>query len=183
MSRAFVSESDSQFEDQDVPELKNPLPPGARNYMTPEGAGQLKDELQTLGEERSKIASRVSRRVGHSSAQDKAELGRDRHRLRELERKIEYLTEMIARLEVIDPRQQNSERVVFGATVTVRVLPEDRMRIYQIVGVEESNPTAGKVSWVSPIAKGMLSKRVGDVVTLHLPDRETSLEILKIEYC
>ena len=107
--------------DDDVPETKDPLPPGVKNYMTPEGAGRLRKELAGLVNG---------------------------------ERRIEYLERMLDRLEVVDPDAQDPSRALFGATVSVR----DRdggggKKAYRIVGIDESDPSRGRVSWISPVAR------------------------------
>lgn len=182
MSRAFLSESDAQYEEDDVPEIKYPLPPGVKNYATPAGAERLRKELHTLANiKRPKTAAAISRLVSTGASPDLEALSAQRRRLREIDRKIAYLTKMIANIEVIDPRQQGSDRVLFGATVTVQS-EQNAESTYQIVGIDESNPPEGRVGWVSPIARAMISARVGDIVTLKLPNGESKLKILKIEY-
>ncbi len=109
MSRAFVDESDSQFQDEEVPEIKIPLPPGAANYMTPAGAQALQAELAGLrGGERPQAAGAVTRLAASGAATDRDELAVHRRRLREIDRRIEYLSRMLARLEVIDPGRAGS---------------------------------------------------------------------------
>jgi transcription elongation factor GreB len=180
MSRAFVSESDSQFQEEDVPAIKIPLPPGGRNYMTPQGARAVQEELQQLAQqERPRLAAAVQRLTSGAEPGDQAELDRGRRRLREIDRRIEYLTRMMAVLEVVEPAEGSPERVVFGAVVTVR--EEDRgEREYRIVGVDESDPEKGRVSWISPVARALTGSRVGDQVVLRLPSGETRLQVLEI---
>ena len=106
---------------------------------------------------------------------------RDRRRLREIDRRIEYLTEMADIIEVVDPSKQDPQRVLFGAAVTV----EDEKgleRIFRIVGVDESDPSEEKISWLSPVAKAMFGAREGEVVGLKLPQSETKLKVLRISY-
>lgn len=193
MSRAFVSENDAQFEEEEVPAIKIPLPPGARNYMTPEGAEILRAELEDLVQtEKPRLSAQISRGVAASAPSggetDRDTLSRLRRRLREVERRIEYLTAMSGRLEVVDGAGQDATRVAFGAKVTVRetragggsagTAPET----YRVVGVDESDPANGAVSWISPLARALVSARLGDTVTVTLPDGERRLEILAIEY-
>jgi transcription elongation factor GreB len=181
MSRAFVSESDAQFQEEEPPPIKIPLPPGASNYMTPEGAGRLREELAALANvERPRAAGALARLVIPGAGPDREELGALRRRLREIDRRIEYLTAMLARIEVVDPALERSARVLFGTTVTVRE-PDSRSRKYRIVGVDESDPAAGRISWISPLAKALLGRREGERVRLKLPEGESSLLILKIE--
>jgi transcription elongation factor GreB len=179
MSRAFVSESDSQFQ-EDVPEIKIPLPPGARNYMTPQGARRLEDELQRLvHHERPRLAAAVSRITSGAESGEQGQVDRERLHLRQIDRRIEYLTRMRAALEVVDPGEQSFEHVVFGTIVTV-YKAEWGERDYQIVGIDESDPQRGRVSWISPVARSLIGSRVGDEVVIPLPDGEMKLKVLKI---
>lgn len=181
MSRAFVSDSDGQFDDDDVPEIRNPLPPGAKNYMTPVGAERLKRELQELSETtRIEIVAEISRLSGGASNPERNATFTQRRRLREIDLRIAYLSELVRSLEVIDPKKQAPGRVAFGASVTVE--QEGKERSYRIVGVEESDPASGVVSWISPIAKALMAKSVGETVLLKLPKGDTRIKILKVEY-
>ena len=182
MSRAFVDESDSQYQDEEVPEIKIPLPPGAANYMTPAGAQALRAELDALrGRARPQAAGAVTRLGASGAATDRDELAVQRRRLREIDRRVEYLSRMLARLEVVDPAAQKGERVLFGARVTVQ--REDGSRqVYRIVGVEEADPARGELSWIAPLARALLGRSPGDTVLLHLPEEEQKLRILGVEY-
>ena len=121
---------------------------------------------------------------------DRDTLSRLRRRMRKVERRIEYLTEMNARLEVVEPFGQDPERVAFGATVTVREAATGgaagrgaaAVEIYRIVGVDESGPPRGAISWVSPLARALMAARRGQTVSLRLPAGEKRLEIVAIEY-
>ena len=178
MSRAFVREDD-QERHEDVPEIRIPLPQGARNYMTPAGAEQLQNELHELvSSERPKLTARVARLAigGDGSDADGSRL-----RLRKIDRRVEYLSRMAALLEVIDPAQQSSDKIMFGATVVVSDTRESQ-RTYKIVGVDESNPEQGKISWASPVARALVGARVDDDVTVALPGGESHLKVNKIDY-
>jgi transcription elongation factor GreB len=168
MSKAFTKESDDGSFDEILPEPKDPLPTGVKNYVTPEGAEGLRAELVRLEQEtRPKEASR----------KDESR----RQRLEALDRRIQFLRDRVANMVVVDPGTQEQDSVRFGARVTVAD-DEGVEKRYQIVGVDESDPGSGKISWISPIAKSLISARVGDVVTLELPDGNVELEILEIEY-
>lgn len=182
MSRAFLSESDEAFMDDDVPETKDPLPSGVKNYMTPEGAGRLREELAALvNGERPRLLTKLSQTVAEGGAPEKEGMLRDRRRLREIERRIEYVERMLDKLEVVDPGKQDPSRVLFGAAITVRE-NSGGQKTYRIVGIDESDPSRGRVSWVSPVAKALLGKRVGDAVSVKLPRGDSTLSIVKIEY-
>ena len=180
MSRAFVSEDD-QYRDEDVPEIRIPLPPGARNYMTPAGAEQLQAELGRLANAvRPKLAAAVAKITAGSSGGNSDALRPERRSLRKVDRRIEYLNRMMAIAEIVDPAEQGSDRVVFGATVTVSD-HQNEQRTYQIVGVDESDPEHGKVSWISPVAKALIGAGPGDEVKVVLPAGESQLRVKKIE--
>ena len=182
MSRAFLSESNGDFMDDDFPEVKYPLPEGVKNYMTPEGAEKIKNELVVLiNKERPDIAARLSRTVTEESGVGKDRVLGDRRRLREIDRRIQYLTKLVENLEVVDPKRQDPEHVLFGAQVSV--LENGRItKVYSIVGVEESDPPEGRISWFSPIAKALTGKRVGETVSLNIPAGEVKLKIVRIKY-
>jgi transcription elongation factor GreB len=153
VSRAFVDESASESSEENAPELKIPLPPGAKNYMTPEGARHLRAELDAL-------------------------LATPQPRLRETERRIQYLSRMAAIAEVVEPGPSEPSRVTFGAWVSVT--EGESERTYRIVGVDESVPEKGWVSWVSPIARAMTGKKPGDAVKVPLPTGEKAITIRSV---
>src|SRR5262249_41117934 len=109
-----------------------------------------------------------------------------KRRLREIDRRIRFLTKRLEIAEVVNPEAQNGDRVLFGASVTVRD-EDDRERTYRIVGIDEADAARGQVSWISPIAKVLLGTKVGDLVTLRTPKTatgggETELEVIRIVY-
>jgi transcription elongation factor GreB len=168
MSKAFTKESDEGPGNEVHPEPKDPLPAGVKNYVTPEGAAALREEL-----------SRVEGEPRQKAGADKG--GAAKKRLEALERRIQFLRDRVANMTVVDPGSQDKDSVHFGASVTVAD-EEGNEKSYCIVGVDESDPAKGKISWISPIAKALISARVGDVVTLELPDGNAELEILQIDY-
>lgn len=177
MNKAFTRESDESFEDV-VPEPKDLLPPGVKNYVTPEGAELLRNELKHLVElERPRVADDGIREVGPEGDGSKVK----RKRLQAIDRRIVFLRDRVASMEVVDPRKGSGDQVRFGATVTV-VDEEDNEKTYKIVGVDEADPSLGKVSWLSPIAKALMGAREGDVVALDLPKGRAELEVKVIDY-
>jgi transcription elongation factor GreB len=167
MSKAFTKETDEgPFEDL-VAEPKDLLPPGVRNYVTPEGAAALRRELERLDHE-------IRPTLAGGDVESKRKLAA-------LDRRVRFLQERIANMEVVDPASQEQDTVRFGARVMVAD-EEGEERVYKIVGVDESDPAQAKISWISPIAKALISARVGDVVTIELPDGDAELEVLEIEY-
>jgi transcription elongation factor GreB len=177
MNKAFTKESDLSFDDA-VPEPKDLLPPGVKNYVTPEGAELLRNELKYLVElERPRVAEDGAQEAGPGGDVSRAK----RKRLQTIDRRIVFLHDRVASMEVVDPGKGSDDQVRFGATVTV-VDEEEKEKTYKIVGVDEADPSEGKVSWLSPIAKALMGAREGDVRSLELPKGQVELEILEIEY-
>jgi len=196
MSRAFVSESDGA-EDEQVPEFRNPLPPGARNYMTPEGAVRLSKELNDLlSGERPTALSAITKLKASGEEADAGSLKQALFSLMVLDKKIEYLSRLASTMEIVEPRTANKDTVGFGAEITLRricpssgnpvagteVRTEAVSQTYRIVGAYESDPAEGNISWFSPLAKALIGKRAGSRVTIKLPEGETELEILSVRY-
>ncbi|HJO04817.1 MAG TPA: GreA/GreB family elongation factor [Acidobacteriota bacterium] len=181
MNKAFTKESDFDPGLEVSIRPRNVLPAGVKNYITPAGARRLRRELTALVEvERPRLATELSRRV-EAGRQEEAEHRADQHRLHELDEQIRWLSERVAGLEVIDPAQHAGNQVRFGATVTV-IDPDGAERVYTIVGVDEADPAEGRISWVSPLAKALLSAREGDEVVARLPRTDAVLEIDRIDY-
>ncbi|MBN2322747.1 MAG: GreA/GreB family elongation factor [Spirochaetes bacterium] len=182
MSRAFVDENDGNLSEVDIPKPVIPLPGGVKNYVTPDGATKAKKELEELKiTVRPKLSSEVSKDVTGGDSSDSEAVLAVRRKLRTVDHRIEYLTEMIGRMEVVDPKKQDSDRVLFGATVTVLENGKAR-RTFKIMGVDESDPKKGAISWLSPIARALLSHTIGDTVKIVLPRGETVFRIEKITY-
>jgi transcription elongation factor GreB len=188
MSKAFTKESDSDDDDggEETPELA--LPQGTKNYITPTGADRLKAELhQLLSEERPALVKTVSWAASNGDRSENGDYIYGKRRLREIDRRIRFLTKRLEAAEIIDPASQSSDRVLFGARVSVqRVdcvdMDEERVRVYRIVGIDETDVGRGEISWISPMARALLNAKQGDVVTLRTPRGEEELEILKIQY-
>jgi len=169
VSKAFTRESDGDLED-DLPRLAEVLPQGVKNYVTPEGAARLRQELRSvLDTERPRLVAALA--AGDSEA---------RRLLEKLDRRISLLRDRVASMEVVDPRGQTLDRVRFGARVKV-LDPQGVERTYHIVGVDESDPSTGKVSFLSPIARALLGKKQGGLVTVELPDGRLQLEVVEIQ--
>ena len=182
MSKAFTKESDEGAFEEVILEPKDLLPAGTKNYVTPEGAEALRTELTRLEDV---LRPQVVAKKGSCGAQKKKEAeGQSlspKARLAVIDRRIVFLRERLARMDVVDLSSKDQDRVHFGATVTIAD-PEGNEKVYKIVGVDESQPAEGKVSFISPVAKALISAREGDVVTLELPTGNTELEILSIDY-
>ena len=182
MSKAFVKETDA--EPADLPEDEAPaLPAGVKNYMTPEGHRRMQDELrQLLREERPKIVEVVAWAAGNGDRSENGDYIYGKKRLREIDRRIRFLTKRLESAEIVDPsRQARRDQVFFGATVTYANRQGDEKTL-TIVGVDEADLDRGRVSWVSPIARALLKAHEGDVVELRTPAGIAPIEVLEIRY-
>lgn len=166
MSRAFVKESDEDLAAGELPE--RPVPVHA-NYVTPQGLEQLQARVRVLQEQREQLASRAG------------EDSQAKQKLREVERDQRYFNAQLERATVVDPAGQPQDEAHFGAVVKI-VDEKGREHRFNIVGDDEANVAAGKISWASPLAKAMMSAKVGDVVIWHRPAGDTEVEITEISY-
>lgn len=181
MSKAFVSE-DQQPEEPDLPEEDENLPKEFKNYMTPPGAARLKTELKALlYDERPELVKVVQWAASNGDRSENGDYIYGKRRLREIDRRIRFLTKRLETAVIVDPALQSADRVLFGAQVTIED-EEERRRTFQIVGVDETDVRNGKISWISPIAKALLNAKVGEVVTLRTPKGEEDVEVISISY-
>ena len=158
VSKAFTKESDDAL-DEILAVDDHALPPGTRNYVTPAGAARLQAAVELLRE---------------------APRG-DATRKLLVEQKLAALLRRLESAEVIDPLTQPTDRVLFGATVTLRD-ERARARRYRIVGVDDADAARGRISWRSPMAQALLNLGVGDSFTLNAPSGEEELEVVRIDY-
>ncbi|TWB18660.1 transcription elongation factor GreB [Nitrospirillum amazonense] len=170
------------LDDDDEDDLP-PLPAGAKNYMTPEGFNRMRDERhQLLRVERPKVVEVVSWAAGNGDRSENGDYLYGKKRLREIDRRIRFLTKRIESAEVVDPQlQKNRSQVFFGATVTYADEDDGRMTV-TIVGRDEVDMDRHRISWVSPVARALMKARVGDVVTVRTPKGPEEVEILEIRY-
>ena len=182
MSKAFTKESDGDDED-DLPEDMGGLPATAKNYMTPEGFARMRNELKTLmRKERPEVVKVVTWAAGNGDRSENGDYIYGKKRLREIDRRVRYLSKRLANAEVVDPaKRAKIDQVFFGATVTT-ANAEDKKRTVKIVGVDEVDLEKGHVSWISPIAKALMRAHEGDIVRLRTPAGEEELEIVKVSY-
>lgn len=182
MNKAFVKENDNDNDDDSSDEGNNTLPVGTKNYITPKGADKLQAELRSfLNEERPKIVEIIAWAASNGDRSENADYIYGKRRLREIDRRIRFLTKRLEKVEIIDPTKQSGDKVLFGATVTV--IDEDgAKKVFKIVGIDETEPTKGKISWISPIGKALLQNKTGDAVTINTPQGEIEYEISKVEY-
>lgn len=170
-------------EGEDDDEAGPALPPGARAYMTPEGAARMRAELhQLMRVERPKIVEIVHWAAGNGDRSENGDYLYGKKRLREIDRRARFLGKRLDIAEVVDPaRQTNRGQVFFGARVTF-VNDADVERTVRIVGADEADFARGEVSLYSPIARALLRARVGDVVTMRGPSGAESVEVVAISY-
>ena len=180
MSKAFTRESDAQ-DDEDI--ALPSLPSGARNYMTPAGYAQLRAELFTLiDDERPKIVEIVHWAASNGDRSENGDYLYGKKRLREIDRRMRFLTKRLELAEIVDPaQQQNRDQIFFGATVLYSDQTGFERRV-TIVGVDEAEPLNGKISWISPVARALNKARVGDTITLRTPGGVEELDILEVSY-
>ena len=182
MNKAFVKESDHDDEDDDLDEA-HPLPEGAKNYMTIQGYAVLRDELaQLINVERPNVVQTVSWAASNGDRSENGDYIYGKKRLREIDRRIRFLTKRLESAEVVDASQQpNKDQVFFGATVVYSDRSGEEFRV-TIVGVDEAEPLAGRISWISPVARALLKAHEGDTVTLRTPAGLDELDVLEISY-
>ena len=181
MNKAFVKESDAD-EDDDIGGLP-PIPPGAKNYITPQGYQRIREELlQLIDVERPEVVRVVHWAASNGDRSENGDYIYGKRRLREIDRRIRFLTKRLDLAEVVDPSAHHgSDQVFFGATVTYVNAAGDEQTI-TIVGIDELDPLNGKISWVSPVARALTKAREGDVITLRTPAGDDELEILRVTY-
>ena len=181
MSKAFTKESEAD-EDDDVPGLPA-LPAGTKNYMTPGGYRRLRAELMTLLDvERPKVVETVSWAAKNGDRSENGDYLYGKKRLREIDRRIRFLTRRLDAAEVADPSLHHGrDQVFFGATVTYADA-QGAERTVTIKGIDEADSLAGEISWISPVARALLKARVGDEVTLVTPAGAERIEVVDVRY-
>lgn len=181
MSKAFTRETD-QTDDDDAPDAPA-LPAGGKNYMTRAGHDRLRAELlHLLDVERPRVVEVVHWAASNGDRSENGDYLYGKKRLREIDRRIRFLTKRLDAAVVVDPSQHHGkDQVFFGATV--RFAREDGSETtVTILGIDEADTTQGQVSWVSPVAQALLKAREGDEVRLRTPTGWETLEILEVSY-
>ncbi len=183
MSKAFTRESDSAGDDDEDDVALPALPSGAKNYLTPAGYARLRAELLALlDDERPKIVEIVSWAAKNGDRSENGDYLYGKKRLREIDRRIRFLTKRLDVAEVADPSVHfGHDQVFFGATVTY-LNRRDEERTITIKGIDEVDSLAGEVSWVSPIARALLKARVGDELQLMTPGGLEQIEVIAVSY-
>lgn len=167
-------------EDDDPP---LPLPAGSKNYITPSGFERLKAEaLHLLNRERPELVKVVAWAASNGDRSENADYIYGKRRLREIDRRIRFLTKRMEAAEIIDPTaRERTDQVFFGATVTVAD-EQGNESTYCIVGIDEADASRGRLSWISPLARTLLKRREGDQIVFKAPGGDQALEIVRVEY-
>ena len=181
VSTTFVP--DPNAEDDEEAQGLAPLPAGTKNYITPQGFARLQQELLTLiDEERPKVVDIVHWAASNGDRSENGDYIYGKKRLREIDRRIRFLTKRMDMASITDPSvHHGSDQVFFGATVTYED-EEGQTQTVTILGTDEADSAKGQVSWVSPIARALIKSRVGDVVQLQTPAGVKQLDIVQVTY-
>ncbi len=180
MNKAFTKESE-QDEDELPAELKVPV--GSKNYMTPGGHRRMREELYHLvHKERPELTQLINWAASNGDRSENGDYLYGTRRLREIDRRIRFLTKRLENAEVVDPESREAtDQIFFSATVSY-AREDGREETVSIVGVDETNLSRNHVSWTSPVARALLKAREGDVVALRTPAGIEELEILEVRY-
>ena len=183
MSKAFTRETDNDADDDGEDRSLPPLPAGTRNYMTPKGYANLRAELFTLmDDERPKVVEIVHWAASNGDRSENGDYIYGKKRLREIDRRLRFLTKRLEIAEVTDPSAHHGKtQVFFGATVTY-VEENGDERTVTIRGIDEADSLKGEVSWVSPIARTLLKSSTGDVLKLVTPQGWREIEVRHVTY-
>ncbi len=153
-----------------------------KNYITPQGFDKLRNEYTTLlNAERPQVVATVAWAASNGDRSENADYIYGKRRLREIDKRLHFLQKKMESAEVIDPKTLKSERIIFGATVTLEN-HEGNEIVYQIVGADEIDIKLGKISWNSPVAKALLGKKTDDEVIIKKPQGEETVTILSFEF-
>jgi transcription elongation factor GreB len=181
MNKAFVREGESDDEEELEPSLK--LPAGTRNYISPAGHARLKDELEHLVKrERPHVVEVVAWAASNGDRSENGDYIYGKRRLREIDRRIRFLSKRLDIAEVVDPlRQGDNDQVFFGARVTIAD-GEGNENTYTIVGVDEADVARGRISWISPLARALIKAREGDTIRFQSPVGIREIDIVEVVY-
>lgn len=181
MNKAFVKES-ADDDDDDGMGLP-PIPAGAKNYIRPQGYQHIREELlQLIDVDRPEVVKVVHWAASNGDRSENGDYIYGKKRLREIDRRIRFLTKRMDLAEVVDPSlHYGSDQIFFGATVTYRNNAEQELTV-TIVGIDELDPLHGQISWVSPVARALTKAHEGEVVSLMTPSGIDELEIVKVTY-
>jgi len=182
MNKAFVKESDNEDEDEALA-LAHAIPPGSKNYITPAGHKAIKDELlQLIDVDRPEVVRVVHWAASNGDRSENGDYIYGKRRLREIDRRIRFLTKRLDSAFIVDPSiHHGNDQVFFGATVSYLNKAGEEHTV-TIVGIDELDPLHGRISWVSPVARALTKAREGETVMLQTPQGMDELEILSVAY-
>jgi transcription elongation factor GreB len=184
MSKAFTRESDSDSEEDDgFDGALPPMPPGSKNYITPDGFARLRDELLSLmDDERPRVVEAVHWAAKNGDRSENGDYLYGKKRLREIDRRIRFLSKRLEIAEITDPSvHHGGDQVFFGATVRYADETGEEREV-TILGIDEADSARSQISWISPIARALLKLREGDTVRLATPGGTHELEIVSVRY-
>ncbi|WP_168929249.1 transcription elongation factor GreB [Crenobacter intestini] len=181
MNKAFTREQDDEQED-DLP-AEQRLPSSGKNYITPQGWQRLKDELyQLVNRERPEVVQVVNWAASNGDRSENGDYLYGKRRLREIDRRIRFLTRRLEAAEVVDPElREATDQIFFSATVEI-LRGDGTEQTLSIVGVDEIDLARGRISWISPIARTLIKAREGDTVYFRGPDGDEEIEVLAVRY-
>ena len=182
MSKAFTKENDNAPDDEDE-EVVTPLPMGSKNYMTPAGHIRMREEFEQLWKiERPKLVETIHWAASNGDRSENGDYIYGKRRLREIDRRLRYLSKRLENAEVVDPAiRENTDQVFFGATVMV-VDNQNEESTFTIVGIDEADLSRNHISWISPMARALMKAREGDKVMLVTPGGRREMQILEVRY-
>ncbi len=182
MSKAFTKENDNAPDNEDE-EVLTPLPIGSKNYMTPAGHIRMREEFEQLWKiERPKLVETIHWAASNGDRSENGDYIYGKRRLREIDRRLRYLSKRLENAEVVDPAiRENTDQVFFGATVMV-VDNQNEESTFTIVGIDEADLSRNHISWISPMARALMKAREGDKVMLVTPGGRREMQILEVRY-
>ncbi|MDR0528720.1 MAG: transcription elongation factor GreB [Zoogloeaceae bacterium] len=182
MSKAFTRET-TESDAEEEPSSAPALPHGSKNYMTPAGYARLVAEQDRLiREERPRVVEVVSWAASNGDRSENGDYLYGKKRLREIDRRIRFLSKRLENAQVIDPLlQEGNEQIFFGATVTLCFDGEPE-QTFSIVGIDEAEVSRGRISWVSPLARALLKAREGDSLRFQTPSGPRDIDVLEVRY-
>jgi transcription elongation factor GreB len=183
MNKAFVKDDAQDPDDDDPADAVETAIPGGKNYITRQGYQALRDELtQLLDVARPEVVQIVSWAASNGDRSENGDYIYGKRRLREIDRRIRFLTRRLDKAEVVDPSvHEGNDQIFFGAHVTYTE-SDGTTRQVQIVGIDELDPLNGRISWISPVARALIKAREGDTVPLVTPQGRTEIRVESVEY-